>query len=297
MALISLSRRTDLPAFYGQWVINRLKSGFCLVHQPFRADVIKRVDLRSEAVDGLVFWTRHPPPFVGHLDHIERLGYAYYFQVTLTGMPRLLEPRRPSVEDCLTSFEALAGRIGPPRLMWRFDPILITNLTPPQEVAARFERLCDRLAPKSRRVVVSLAQLYAKTKRRLGKVRGLTVIDLHQEENLAEDLLGRLAQTAQEHDLEMRLCAAERDYSHLGINPGKCIDEGLFNEYYGLKLTFEKDRGQRPACGCARSIDIGAYNTCLNGCRYCYATASHLAAMKNFQRHDPEGEELIGPGG
>ena len=224
MALISLSRRTDIPAFYGDWLIRRLRAGYCLVKHPFRADWIRRVDLGPEAVDGLVFWTRYPEPFLGHPDEIERLGLPYYFQMTLNAMDRLLEPRLPPPEALLSSFESLSLRVGPERLIWRFDPILVSSVTPPEEIAGRFEGLCARLAGRCRRVVVSLAQLYAKTTRRLSKIQDLTVTDLNADESagLAEDLLGRLAETARGHGLEVRICA--------GLVP-PVVDEALKKKY------------------------------------------------------------------
>jgi len=296
MTLISASRRTDLPAFYGPWFMNRLRQGHCLVRHPFRADLVRRVDLSPQAVEGIIFWTRNPRPFLPHLQELDRLGRPYYVQMTLTGHPPVLEPNLPPADGLIRCFEELGRFIGAGRLIWRFDPLLLTPLTPPEEIKARFERLSDRLAGQCRRVVISLAQLYHKTKRRLVKVPDLTVTDLGAEENqgLAIDLLGALAAVAQDRDLEMNICASERDYSYLGISPGKCIDEAVLNDFYGLKLSYPGDPGQRPACNCAQSIDIGAYNTCLHGCLYCYATAGPVSAQKNYQTHDPEGEALVG---
>ncbi len=293
MAIISASRRTDIPAFYGAWLAARLKAGYAMVRHPFRADWVRRVDLSPAAVDGLVFWTRWPKPFLKHLELIENLGLPCYFQMTLTAMPPALEPNLPPEEELIGALAEISERVGPGRLVWRFDPLLVTNLTPPDEILTRFERLAGRLGGRCRGVVVSLAQLYAKATRRLGKIPNIEVVDLQIEKSLADDLLGRLAETAARYGLAVKLCAGEGDYSELGIGPGKCVDESIFNEEYGLRLDFEPDRGQRPACGCTTSIDIGAYNSCLFGCRYCYANVSLKAARNNHARHDPASEFLI----
>ncbi len=291
MALISVSRRTDIPAFYGAWFQNRLKAGYCLVKNPFRPDQVRRVSLVPDEVEGFVFWTRRPGPFMGRLDSLE--DFPYYFQVTLNAMDKTLEPNLPTEKESCREFAALAHRLGPERVVWRFDPLIVTGPTPAGEIISRFSRLCHRLAAHTRRVVVSRAQLYAKVRRKLKGAGGLSAVDLHSEPELAEDLLGALARTAARHGLEMYICADEEDYSHLGIKPGRCIDPAILNRAYGLDLKPERDRGQRKACGCARSVDIGAYNSCLHGCLYCYANTSHQAACRGNSRHNPRGEELI----
>lgn len=299
MPLISASRRTDIPAFYGQWFENRLRAGHCLVANPFRPDQVRRVSLAPEDVDGFVFWTRRPGPFLDRLEILR--DYPFYFQVTLNAMDPLLEPHLPPEEECCGQLAELALRIGPERVVWRFDPLMVTGITPAVEILARFRRLCGRLAPHARRVVVSRAQLYAKVRRRLGKLDGLGLVDLWEEPALAEDLLGGLALIARNHGLEVRICADSEDYTHLGIGPGRCVDPEILNSALGLELKYEPDPGQRKACGCARSIDIGAYNSCVHGCLYCYANHSQEAALRGRSRHDPGGETLIprpgrGPG-
>jgi len=295
VALISASRRTDIPAFFGPWLINRLRAGYCLVQNPFRADLVRRVELNREAVDGLILWTRNPEPFFERLPELERTGIPFYFQMTLTAMPALLEPGLPPAPRLLDALERLSRRLGPKRLVWRFDPILVTSLTPPDEIAARFDGLAARLAGRTERVVVSLAQLYAKARRNLGKLPDIEVTDLQapEQQSLAEDLLDRLAAVARRRGFRTLICAAGRDYSHLGISPGKCIDESILNDFYGLDLSFDKDKGQRPACGCAESVDIGAYDSCGHGCLYCYATRNREAARVRLARHDPQSPFLI----
>ena len=295
MPLISVSRRTDIPAFYGAWFENRIEAGYCLVKNPFRPDQVRRVSLAVGDVDGFVFWTRRPGPFLCRLERLE--PYPFYFQVTLNAMDPALEPNLPPEEESCRELAALARRLGPERVVWRFDPLILTSLSPVPEIISRFGRLCHRLSAHTRRVVVSRAQLYAKVNRKLAGAPGLAVTDLKEEPALAEELLGSLARTASRHGLEMYICADEEDYTHLGIKPGRCVDPAILNRAYGLSLEAGPDKGQRKACGCAASIDIGAYNSCLHGCLYCYANQSHPAACRGHARHDPRGEELIpGPG-
>ena len=291
MPLISVSRRTDIPAYYGPWFMNRIAAGYCLVKNPFRPDQVRRVSLEPEQVEGLIFWTRRPGPFLRHLDALD--PFPFYFQVTLNAMSTVLEPHLPPEDESCRQFVALASRLGRERVVWRFDPLLVTDLTPPAEILSRFSRLCHLLSAHTRRVVVSRAQLYTKVRRRLGRVAGLKVTDLQAEPGLSHDLLGSLAEIAARHGLSVYLCADKEDYSHLGLNPGRCIDPEILNGAYGLNLKPPRDRGQRKECGCAQSVDIGAYNSCLHGCVYCYANTSHTAACQGHARHDPRGEQLL----
>lgn len=292
-SIVSASRRTDIPAFHADWFAERIRAGTCSVANPFNPNQVRRVDLRPEAVDGIVFWTRRPDPLIPFLDLLA--PYPTYFQITLTGMDRVLEPHLPPEAESLASFNRLSGIVGPARVVWRFDPLLVTSLTPVPEIIARFRRLAGKLEGKTERVVISLAQLYTKARRRLAKRGELEVVDLHAPEasGIVENLLGEIGRLAKEHGLRAMICASENDYTHLGIEPGKCIDPKIFNLASGLDLDPPKDRSQRPACNCAASIDIGAYNTCTHGCIYCYAVTSQKSAAANRGNHDPGGEGLI----
>ena len=136
--LISASRRTDIPAFYADWFMNRLEAGFVLTRNPFNSRQIRRVELRPDAVEAIVFWTRNPTRLLPYLDRIDALGYRYYFQFTLTGYPRALERATPALPRAIRVFRHLSERLGPKRVIWRFDPILLTNLTPPAELLRLF---------------------------------------------------------------------------------------------------------------------------------------------------------------
>ena len=129
--IISASRRTDIPAFFTEWFMNRVREGYCDVVNPYRADQVSRVLLRAEDVDVIVFITRNARPLLPHLAELDRRGLRYYFQYTLTGYPRQLETNTPAVPDALDTLHRLVEHVGPERLIWRYDPILFTTLTPP----------------------------------------------------------------------------------------------------------------------------------------------------------------------
>ena len=292
--IISASRRSDIPAFYSRWFMNRIEAGFVLVANPFNSRQIRRIRLRPDAVEAIVFWTRHAAPLLPALPRLEALGYRSLFHVTLTGYPSRLEPHLPPLEQALASFLALSRLLGPERVIWRYDPILLCNWLPVAEHQRRFSQLAAALAGHTRQVVISFADLYGKSVRQLDRVPGLQYQDLlAQPEPLAE-LLSALQRTAAHYDLQLSSCAEAVDLSRWQIAPGRCIDVALLNRLFGLDLPQRKDPGQRAACGCAPSVDIGQYDSCPHGCAYCYANRSQALAARNRARHDPASPLLLG---
>ncbi len=282
--IISASRRTDIPAYYSKWFFNRIKAGYCEVRNPFNPKQISRVDLRPESVDAIVFWTRNPRPMLKYLDELDERGYKYYFQYTLNNYPRIYEPNCPSLDSAIQTFRALSERIGNRKVIWRYDPILFTDDLTLDFHIANFSEIAKSLAGFTQRVVVSVIDDYKKTLRRLNK---LNVGYFPNQENSSkiELLLKQIVQIANKYRMEVRSCAEPKDYSYLGVLPGRCIDDELIRNELGVNIEYKKDKGQRAACRCTVSKDIGAVNTCLMGCVYCYATQSQQTAMKNWKKN------------
>ena len=294
--IISASRRTDIPAFYADWLMNRIRAGYCLVSNPFNPAQVARVSLLPEDVDAIVFWTRNPRPLLPHLAELDRRGYRYYFQFTLTGYPQALEPRLPERSLLLRAFRDLAGYVGPQRVIWRYDPIVLSTITDIPFHERNFAELAEALSGLTPRVVVSLLDPYAKNRRRLRKLAecGIVVRDIQGIDNGVGDLLRSLASLAKEHSMEITSCAEPWDLRRYGILPGKCVDDEYIARIFGIEVTHAKDEAQRPACGCVRSKDIGAYDTCLYGCVYCYATSDRVDPDALRARYDPDSPSLLG---
>ncbi len=283
--ILSASRRTDIPALYGPWLLNRLGAGEVLIPDPYRAGAGTRLLFSPETVDCLVFWTKNPLPFLPLLEEIEGLGYTrYYFSYTITAFGPELEPGLPPVKERLAAFQALSRRLGPSRVDWRFDPIILDKERTPAWYEKRFAALCPVLAPYTQRCILSFADFY----RHLGKSFP------QPSRGEMEETAGRLSETAQRYGLPLFTCAEEGDFSPWGIRHGACIDKGKVEETAGYPVGVKPHRGQRGACGCVESVDIGAYGTCVNGCAYCYATKSHAAARSRYAAHDPQSPLLTG---
>jgi hypothetical protein len=288
--IVSASYKTDIPAFYGDWFLRRLRAGACRMVNPYGRQVYT-VPLTRDAVDGFVFWTRNLGPFVPALAELCRLGFPFYVQHTITGYPRALEASVPEAGRAVAHLRALAERHGPRAVVWRYDPILVTSLTPPDWHRANFARLAESLAGATDEAVVSFTHMYLKTRRNLdaaARRHGFAWRDPEAAEK--RDLLCDLAGIAAAHGMNLTICS-QPHYAPPGVEAAACIDAMRLSDLAGRPVA-AAEKGNRPGCRCAASRDIGEYDTCPHGCAYCYAVQSPALAKRRFRAHDPAREAL-----
>lgn len=291
--IVSASYRTDIPAFYGTWFLNRLDAGHCRVINPYGGPAY-RVPLDREAVDGFVFWTKNAGPFLGALDEVARRGYPFVLHYTITGYPRALETSVIDADRAVAQLRRIAGRFGRRSVVWRYDPVLLTSATDAAWHRETFARLAAAISGSADEVVVSFAHIYAKTRvnlTALGRRTGLAWRDPETAEKRA--LIADLAAIAADHRLRLTICA-QRELQVEGSEAARCIDAARLSDLAGRSIA-AKRRGNRPDCACAVSRDIGAYDTCPHGCIYCYAVRNRGVARRRFGAHDPTGEFLFTP--
>jgi hypothetical protein len=266
-AIISASRRTDIPAFFAEWFMERIRAGHCEVANPYRPSQVRRADLRPESVAGIVFWTRHAAPLLQHLPTLDEAGYTYYFLYSLLGYPRRLEAASPDREVAIRTIRELADRVGRERVSWRYDPLILDDELTESWHRHHFESLLERLSGSVDRVIVSVIDPYRKTQAGIGKQDASPVrydVDAYVE------LLVELSRMASHAGLPMQSCC-EPALEVPGIVPRACIDASRIAALSGHPVEGHPHK-LRPGCLCDRSIDIGTNNTCRFGCRYCYAT-------------------------
>lgn len=291
--IISASRRTDIPAFYSEWLMNRIGEAYCCVVNPFNANQVSRVSLRPRDVDAIVFWTKNAEPLIPHLVTLNGLGYRYYFQYTMNNYPPSLEPCVPDLQHRVDTFLQLSELIGRERIIWRYDPVIISKSTPEDYHREAFARIATALAGSTDQVVISLVDDYRASKGRLDRL-GIGYRAAEPDSTPLGDLIRDMAAIAKNEGMAITSCAEALDLCHLGITHGKCIDDSYLRRVFGINVSANKDKSQRPECGCVMSKDIGSYDTCLHGCEYCYATRSGKAAQSNRERHNTESPTLIG---
>lgn len=325
--IVSASRSTDIPAFYAKWFFNRLKKGYCVWYNPFNQ---KPSYVSFQNCKVVVFWTKNPKPILPYLHELDERGIHYYFQVTLNDyVLEGLEPNVPSVDERVATFRELSERIGRERVVWRFDPLIVTQELTPRELLKRIWSVGNKLFGLTDKLVFSFIDVGAYRKVQANLIRHTTCFTKEsvlsaeptptQRKEIVEGLL-KIQAAWREKGWDVTLATCGEEASFPGIEHNRCIDgelmERVFAEdrqlvYYlrtgklvepdlfggfpplpteGRNL---KDKGQRAACGCMVSKDIGMYNTCRHFCVYCYANTSRDCVLKNASRHQDESESLI----
>jgi hypothetical protein len=249
--------------------------------------LVSKISLNPQLIDCIVFWTKNPGNMMKQLDQLK--GYRYYFLFTITSYGPDLEKHLPPKDEVIETFIELSRELGKEKVIWRYDPVLITDAIDEDYHYHYFDYIARKLHPYTERCIISFLDMYKKCERNL---KGFNIIELEPGEMV--QLAGRLNQVAQHWNIEMVTCAEEIDLSHIGINHGKCIDDGLISRITGVQLQVKKDTHQRKTCRCVESIDIGAYNTCSHMCLYCYANSDARVVQENMTRHYWESPLLLG---
>ncbi len=290
--IISASRRTDIPAFYAEWFMNRIREGYCTVPNPFNPKQVSRISLKPEDVDVIVFWTRYASPLLPFLNELDERGYRYYFLYTLMNNPRALDPKSPSHKRSLNTFRILSNRIGREKIIWRYDPIVFTRISDLNFHRETYQRIAEALKGHTGRCIISIVDIYQKATKRLKLLeeQGIRIMEPPKEK--FDELMKSMSDSAAMNGMDIQTCAEAPGLASHGIPPGKCIDDGLIRRVFGLDVTHLKDPSQRSDCGCVASRDIGMYDTCLFGCIYCYATTRLDRARERHGNHDPASPSL-----
>lgn len=256
-----------------------------LTRNPMNSAQISRISLSPEIVDCIVFWTKDPQNIMPHLDILDDMGYPSYFQFTLTPYDRTLERYLRDKSEIERTFIELSKKIGKERVKWRYDPVILNDTIDIAFHKAQFERMCDKLAGYTETVTISFVDFYDKLKTNLiRKITDDEIMELSQF----------IGETSKAYGLRAVACCEKSDLTPYGIGRANCIDKATLEKVCGCALDIKPDKNQRPGCGCMESIDIGAYNTCLSGCVYCYATSSHASAERRYRSHATDSELLVG---
>lgn len=291
--IISASYKTDIPTFYGEWFMNRLREGYCGVVNPYNRRA-SRVSLRREDVHGIVFWTKNLAPFFPRLQDVARLHYPFVVQYTINGYPRELESAVVDGQRSVDYFRRSADLFGPNVCVWRYDTIVISSLTDEDFHRRNFEGLASQLEGATDEVVVSFAHFYQKTLRNMNEAArstGFTWVDPNLEAK--KRLLQHLQSVAEVHGMRLGICS-QPSLLVPGAIEARCVDADRFERITGSHCPV-RQRGNRKECGCFESKDIGEYDTCPHGCVYCYAVRTRALAQRRFRQHDPSGEFLFPP--
>jgi DNA repair photolyase len=248
---------------------------------------VGKISLSPNVVDCLVFWTKNPERFYSRLNELN--SYYYYFQYTITGYGKSIEPNVPALNDSIDIFIKFSKKIGKNRMVWRYDPIILTENFTVEYHIKNFENIATQFSKYTKRCVISFIDYYKNIIKNISPIQSKEITN----EQLSE-IASAFSIICQKNNIELVTCAEEVDLSNFKISHGKCIDDKLIEEISGFSLNVDKDKNQRLECGCVASIDIGTYNTCPHGCLYCYANYSCNQVRKNYSQHNRNSPLLYG---
>lgn len=283
--IIHTGNRTDIPAFYPEWFINRLREGYVLVRNPYNEHSVTRFTLNPEIVDLIVFCTKNPMPLLPQPEVLKR--YKQYWFVTITPYGRDIEPAVPDKGKVLDSFRRLSDEVGPSNTAWRYDPILIDERYTVQSHIDSFERMAHILSGYTGTCIISFIDLYEKVKRNFPEAKAVSAED--------EIVLARaFVEIGRKYNIRIKSCAEGEHLAPYGIDTSGCMTEEVYEHAVGAKLRLPVIRNNRSTCACYLTNDIGAYDSCMHLCRYCYANSDKAAVRRNYRNHDPASPMLIG---
>lgn len=284
--LIDISGRTDIVNYYSEWMFKRFEEGYVFSRNSLFPNSVRRYELTPEKVDCLIFGSKNYSPVLGRIHEITE-RFPTYFEYTITAYGRDVEPGVPDIETSMETFRALSKIVGSRRVAWRYDPVLLTKEYTAETHMETFERIARGLAGQFDRCIFSFVEMYKKHEINFPELIPLTAED---KDRIAEGL-GRIA--AREGFI-LQTCGPEADYAKYGIHTSGCVTLDILGRANGLEFRKLKHKGFRKGCHCMESRDIGALNSCLNGCKYCYANKNAQLPRENFALHDPESPLLIG---
>lgn len=286
--ILSVSRRTDIPAFYSDWFFHRMKEESVYVRNPIRSNLVHEISLSKNVIDGIVFWTKNPAPILYRLDELGQT--PYYFQLTLNPYGIDLEPQVPSKNNVvIPAFQELSKKIGREHIKWRYDPIILNKKYTLAYHLEYFQKLSKILGPYTSSCTVSFLKQYKNTKRHEHIIQDRT---LHLEQRV--QLLEKFSQFSKNNGIQLFTCGEDLELKGLEIYHSTCIDKTLFETISGVGLSISKDSNPRQDCHCDKCYDIGTYNSCGHRCFYCYANYNQDFLQHNIQRYDKNAPLLCG---
>lgn len=286
--IISASRRTDIPAFYSEWFFNRIKEKYVLVPNPYNSKIISRISLDPAVIDCIVFWSKNPAPMINKLDKLK--DYRSYFQFTLNPYGEDIENNLPSINKRIETFKHLSDRIGKEKVIWRYDPILTNETYNVNFHKEKFAEIAYELREHTDRCMLGFIDHYQHIRTAVNQfnIKPLLKTDI-------EEMAVSFKNTINAYPVLLNTCTVKVDLSRLGIPGGMCIDSQLIEQLVGYPICARKDKNQRDICRCVESIDVGTYESCLNGCIYCYAIKGNYNTVKyNLEKHDKNSPMLVG---
>ena len=284
--IINTGGRTDTVQYFTPWLLKRFAEGYVYSRNPLFQNKVTRYELTPDKVDCVQFCSKNYEPILDHLQPIIS-RFPTYFHYTITAYGKDVEPGVPTIEKSVETLKKLSAIVGRQRLAWRYDPVLLTDKYTIDRHLGTFESMAKELTPYVDRCIFSFVEMYKKVEVNMPELIPLSVEDM--------DILARgFGEIAAKYGLYMQTCGNNGDYSRFGIHSSGCMTLDMIGQANDIEFRNLKHKGMRQGCGCIETRDIGAYDTCLNGCKYCYANKRPQKAVENYKEHDPDSPLLLG---
>lgn len=284
--ILDVSSRTDIPSFYSKWLLKRFKEGYVYVKHPMYPNKISKLELDNKLIDCVVFCSKNYKPLLKDIDKITNKFNTYFFY-TITAYNKEIEPKVPRIDESIDTLIKLSKKVGKERITWRYDPILITEKYTIEKHEKCFKYLGSKLSPYINRCIFSFVDMYKKLEKNMPEIIPLT----QEDKNIIAKNLGYIAK---KYDFIIQTCATDYNYEKYGIKQSACRDLNILGKANNIKFRNLKHKGTRPGCHCIETRDIGEYDSCLNGCKYCYANKTPKKAVFNYRFHDTNSPLLLG---
>ncbi|MBD5082997.1 MAG: DUF1848 domain-containing protein [Clostridiales bacterium] len=283
--ILQTGMRTDIPAFYSEWFINRIKEGYVLVRNPYNPSAVTKYRINPDVVDLIAFCTKNPAPMLEHMNILK--PYGQYWFVTITPYGKEIEPNVPDKMQVIENFKTLSKTVGINSIGWRYDPIFITEKYSLEFHLNAFEKMAKALSGYTNTCIISFVDLYKKVIRNFPQAQMV-----NKEERLT---IGKaFAEIGKKYSITIKACAEGDELAQYGVDCNGCLTQDVYEKALHTKMNMPKRKGQRGECACFLGNDIGAYDTCKHLCKYCYANTNKKAVIRNSKLHNPKSPFLIG---
>ncbi len=283
--ILQTGMRTDIPAFYSQWFINRIKAGYVLVRNPYNPSSVTRYEINPDVVDLIAFCTKNPAPMLKYMDVLK--PYGQYWFVTITPYGKEIEPNVPDKRQVLENFKTLSKFVGVDSIGWRYDPIFINDKYSIDFHIETFEKMARELSGYTKTCIISFIDLYKKV------IKNFPQACMVEKEKRLK--IGKaFAEIGRQYDITIKACAEGDELAPYGVDCSGCLTQEVYETVLHTKLNMPRIKGQRNECACFFGNDIGAYDTCRHFCKYCYANTDYRAVLSNSELHNPDSPFLIG---
>lgn len=284
--ILNTGGRTDTVQYYTEWLLNRFAEGYVLARNPLFPNKVNRYELTPDKVDCVVFCSKNYKPILPRLHEITD-HFNTYFHYTITAYGKDIEPGVPSIDESMETLIELSRLVSPQRIAWRYDPVLLTKDYTIQRHLETFESMAKLLAPYIDRCIFSFVEMYKKLEMNMPELIPLSEKDM-------DELAKGLGTVTKKYGIHIQTCGTNGDFTRYGIHSSGCMTLDILGRANGIVFKNVKHKGMRQGCHCIESRDIGAYDTCMNGCKYCYANKTPQKAFENFKLHDPASPLLLG---